>query len=143
MLTGGYYYTDEMTVDAGLRVFNTWMGDPGKVILLGKVIETINKDKLLKNVQQTGEYLLENIQKLQDKYSKLLKNTRGIGTFCAVDAKDVVTMQKIMELMRNKGVQMGSCGAHTIRFRPTLVFQKHHVDIVMKLFDEVLQDLAQ
>lgn len=38
----------------GYRIFNTWMGEPSKVVLLEKVIEVIKRDKLMDNVKTTG-----------------------------------------------------------------------------------------
>jgi 4-aminobutyrate aminotransferase / (S)-3-amino-2-methylpropionate transaminase len=38
----------------GYRIFNTWMGEPSKVILLENVIEVIQRDNLLANAQVTG-----------------------------------------------------------------------------------------
>ncbi|XP_077980358.1 4-aminobutyrate aminotransferase, mitochondrial-like [Glandiceps talaboti] len=143
MLTGGIYYTDELAVDEGYRIFNTWMGDPGKVVMLEKVVETIQKQNLLQNSEETGNYLRERLVQLQSNYPDLLTNARGVGTMCAVDAKDPQTVQTILQQMRDKGVQLGTCGIQTIRFRPTLVFQKHHVDIIMKTFNEVLQEMKK
>jgi 4-aminobutyrate aminotransferase and related aminotransferases len=40
------------------RVFNTWMGDPGKVLLLKGIIDTIHNENLLDRVQKTGDILL-------------------------------------------------------------------------------------
>ncbi|XP_077980405.1 4-aminobutyrate aminotransferase, mitochondrial-like [Glandiceps talaboti] len=141
MITGGLYYTDEFVVDEGFRILNTWMGDPAKVVMLEKVVETIHKQDLMQNSKETGEYMLKNLLELQDTYPDLLSDARGLGTMCAIDAKDPDTRQTMLQNMRNKGVQLGGCGSHTIRFRPTLVFQKHHVDIVMETFHEILQDM--
>jgi 4-aminobutyrate aminotransferase/(S)-3-amino-2-methylpropionate transaminase len=38
----------------GYRIFNTWMGEPSKVVLLEKVIDVIKRDKLIENVKVTG-----------------------------------------------------------------------------------------
>lgn len=39
------------------RIFNTWVGDSSKVLLLEAVINTIKEYKLLETVQDTGNYL--------------------------------------------------------------------------------------
>ncbi|XP_070581389.1 4-aminobutyrate aminotransferase, mitochondrial-like isoform X2 [Ptychodera flava] len=140
MLTGGLYYTDKLAVDTGFRIFNTWMGDPSKVILLEKVIETIQKDNLLQNTKDTGEYLLQNLKELENTYPDVFSASRGVGTLCAIDVKNTNTMQSLLQDMRNKGIHLGSCGEKSIRFRPTLVFQKHHVDIIMEMFHKVMMN---
>ncbi len=55
MLTGGYYYTSELRPKQAYRVFNTWCGDPGKLVLLDAVLKTIKKDGLLENTKKAGE----------------------------------------------------------------------------------------
>ncbi|XP_070545655.1 4-aminobutyrate aminotransferase, mitochondrial-like [Ptychodera flava] len=142
MLTGGLYYNDDFAVDGGHRMFNTWMGDPGKVVLLEKVVETIQKDGLVQNVHETGEYLQDNLKCLEDTYPDIFSSSRGVGTYCAIDVSDPVTLQRVIQGMRNRGVQLGSCGQSSIRFRPTLVFQKHHVDILMDVFHRVVADIT-
>lgn len=39
----------------GYRIFNTWMGEPSKVLLLEKVVEVIKRDNLLSIVQASGK----------------------------------------------------------------------------------------
>lgn len=39
----------------GYRIFNTWMGEPSKVLLLEKVVEVIKRDQLLENAKITGK----------------------------------------------------------------------------------------
>lgn len=38
------------------------------------------------------------------------------------------------------GVHLGACGTQSIRFRPTLLFQPHHVDIFADIFQSVIRD---
>ena len=40
---------------------------------------------------------------LQDKYPHMLRNTRGVGTFCAIDTWDNKTCQEVVINARNKG----------------------------------------
>jgi 4-aminobutyrate aminotransferase/(S)-3-amino-2-methylpropionate transaminase len=53
--TGGYYYKDSLKVDAPYRIYNTWLGDPVRILYLEAVIETIRNDKLLELNQQVGK----------------------------------------------------------------------------------------
>lgn len=47
------------------RIFNTWMGEPNKLAMLESVMETIEKDKLLEVVKQSGDKLLTGLTDLQ------------------------------------------------------------------------------
>lgn len=138
MLTGGFYMKEDFRPKLGYRIFNTWVGDPSKIVLLEEVVKVIQHDNLLENVKVTGDYLLFGLREMQARYPGLLSKARGLGTFCAVDFKDGATRDKTMADLRKRGVHTGACGSVTMRFRPTLLFQKKHVDIFMEHFNASL-----
>ena len=47
------------------RIFNTWLGDPSKLLLIGEVVKVIQEDNLLNNVKVTGDYLLNGLKDMQ------------------------------------------------------------------------------
>ena len=47
------------------RIFNTWMGDPSKVLLLETIINTIAKDSLHTVVKDSGKALMNGLVELQ------------------------------------------------------------------------------
>ena len=49
----------------GYRIFNTWVGDPSKIVLLEEVVNVINRDNLLDKVKVTGDYLLAGLKEAQ------------------------------------------------------------------------------
>lgn len=86
MLTGGFYNKPELSPKQPYRVFNTWVGDPGKLILLDAVLQTIRKENLLDNVCKTGDILMKGLKENEKKYPGLVHSSRGLGTFLAFDA---------------------------------------------------------
>lgn len=138
MLTGGYYNKEEFRPQQGYRIFNTWVGDPSKIVLLEAVVNVIEKHNLLDNVTATGNYLLNGLKDMQNKYPGLLAKARGLGTFCAIDFSSPALRDKIIFEMRQKGVHTGGCGEKSLRFRPTLICRPQHIDIFLDVFDSVL-----
>jgi 4-aminobutyrate aminotransferase-like enzyme len=47
------------------RIFNTWVGDPSKLVLLSAVLDTITEEKLLDLVSSTGTHLLKGLQEIE------------------------------------------------------------------------------
>lgn len=47
------------------RIFNTWLGDPSKNLLLAEVIKVIKKEDLLNNATHAGKALLTGLLDLQ------------------------------------------------------------------------------
>ncbi|ODN06100.1 4-aminobutyrate aminotransferase, mitochondrial [Orchesella cincta] len=141
MQTGGFFHTPEFKPDQGYRIFNTWMGEPSKIQVVKKILDVIKRDNLLENAKQTGNLLLSELKNFQNKYPNILNSARGRGTFCAIDCTSTEVRDKIVNELRNQGVQSGGCGDKAIRFRPTLVFQPHHANIFFDKFESVLKTL--
>uniref|UniRef100_A0A3B4EYW4 4-aminobutyrate aminotransferase n=1 Tax=Pundamilia nyererei TaxID=303518 RepID=A0A3B4EYW4_9CICH len=120
------------------RIFNTWMGDPSKNLFLSEVLNVIRRENLLEEVTRSGKALLNGLYELQAQYPSILSRARGQGTFCAIDACDDATRDRIMLKARDKGVLLGGCGDRTIRFRPALVFKEYHVNLFLNIFNDVL-----
>lgn len=85
------------------RIFNTWMGDPGKLVLLEKVIKVIKQEKLLDLVCKTGEVLKSGLHELEKEFSTHIHSVRGRGTFLAYNSPTTELRDKIFTNMREKG----------------------------------------
>ncbi|XP_040829887.1 4-aminobutyrate aminotransferase, mitochondrial isoform X6 [Ochotona curzoniae] len=65
MMTGGFFHKEEFRPNAPYRIFNTWLGDPCKNLLLAEVINVIKREDLLSNVTHAGKALLTGLLDLQ------------------------------------------------------------------------------
>lgn len=139
MLTGGFYYCDELLHTEPYRVFNTWMGDPSKVILLEELVKVIDECKLLENARNVGDKLLSGMTQLQTVYSSQVMNARGVALYCAIDARDTQHRDKLLNALRNNGIHIGGNGTRTIRLRPSLIFQSRHADIFLDKLEQSLK----
>lgn len=143
MLIGGYYNRKGVRPKEAYRIFNTWMGDPVRLVLLEAVLGEIKQRNLIQNVRETGEVLLAGLKELQARYPSLLHSARGAGTFCAVDCPDAATRDKLIGKLRNKGFQTGGTGNTAIRFRPSLIFQPKHAHMFLDGFEAVLKEVTE
>lgn len=142
MLLGGYFYKPSFRPKQAYRVFNTWMGDPSKLIMLEQVISVIHQENLVQKVQQTGERLQSGLKQLQGKYENIVSNARGIGTFCALDFKDGKTRDQALEQLALNGIYAGGCGERSVRVRTALVFGDKHADILLDRMDSVIGKMS-
>ena len=124
------------------RIFNTWVGEPSKLVLLEAVLDTIVRENLLARVTEVGQELQTGLGELSTKHPGLLANVRGRGTFCAVDCDSAERREKIVTEMRRLGVHLGVCGDTAIRFRPTLTFDTKHLNILLDKLNTVLTKVA-
>lgn len=141
MQVGGYFHHFDFRPKESFRIFNTWMGDPGKILLLEEVIRVIEEDRLLEQVQRSGKILKDGLLQLEREFSHIVNSTRGRGTFLAINCKDTGTRDRIVQDLKRHGLQTGGCGDLAIRFRPALIFQEKHAHIVLDRFRKVLKAL--
>ncbi|XP_076750548.1 4-aminobutyrate aminotransferase [Xylocopa sonorina] len=139
MQLGGYYHTEALRPKQSYRVFNTWMGDPSKVILLEAVLETMRKENLLDRVTTVGDYTLKQLMNLQNEFSTLINSVRGRGTFIAFNCNSPDLRDTIIKKLLSKGIHTGGCGSAAIRLRPALTFTEKHADIFLDALRSVLK----
>lgn len=140
MLTGGYFYKSHIRPKESYRIFNTWVGDPTKLLLIEEVLKVVNNEKLLENVRDTGEYMQKGLKEISKRHPSTFFNVRGRGTFCAVDLPTEQDRNKFIAEMHHKGVHCGGCGERSFRIRPALTFQRKHVDILLDRVGKVLSE---
>ncbi|XP_014482932.1 PREDICTED: 4-aminobutyrate aminotransferase, mitochondrial isoform X2 [Dinoponera quadriceps] len=131
MQLGGYYHTEAFRPKQSYRVFNTWMGDPSKVILLEAILDVIRKEDLLDRVTQVGGYLMKHLTDMQKEHSGAISAVRGRGTFIAFNCASPETRDGLIKTLQTKGVQAGGCGQQSVRLRPALTFTQRHADIFL------------
>lgn len=139
--TAGYYFGDEKLIpDQAYRQFNTWIGDPARVIMSRAVIKEILDKNLVEQTARVGDKLFAELSVLSAKYPEHIANLRGKGkgTFIAFDTKNPAGLVKAM---RQIGVNIGTCGKQTVRLRPMLTFDETHIPILVGAFNKVLSAL--
>jgi len=138
MLTGGFYYKSELRAKQGFRIFNTWVGEPSKIMLLDSVLKTIKADNLLEETRKAGDVLLKGLNDAQNKFPGLVHSARGIGTYCAINADTSARRDAILTNLRKEGVHCGGCGDTAVRLRPALTFNAHHAQLFTEKLHKVL-----
>ncbi|CAD1468250.1 unnamed protein product, partial [Heterotrigona itama] len=143
MQTSGFYHSPEYMPKQSCRVFNVWMGDPVQILMLDAVLQTIEAEDLLTHVCYVGNYLLCQLNTLQHEFSDIISSVRGRGFIIAFDTPSKDMRNKLMYLLRTKGVQVSGNGTKTIRLRPCLIFGEYHADIFLEILRDCLQELAE
>ena len=142
MLSGGVYHNLEHRPEQALRIANTWMGDPHKILLLGAALDVIKRERLLDTVRESGNILMDGLKRLEAQFPGQMAATRGLGTLIAFDCPGGAEPRlKMRDAMLRQGVLIGVCGEKTVRLRPALIFQPEHANIFLEKFEGVLKTL--
>lgn len=105
---------------------------------LAVVNEVINKNLSL-NAKVQGEYIIENLNKIKNKYK--LKNIRGRGLLLAFDLPED-NGSYIVERCLEEGLLINSPRPSIIRLMPPLIINKGDVDIMVNILSKVLDKLS-
>ena len=65
MQLGGFYYLEGARPKQTYRIFNTWMGDPTRLLLIDVILKEIKDKDLIKSTSEAGETLLAGLTLLQ------------------------------------------------------------------------------
>ena len=133
----GYFSGPRLRPKSGNRIFNTWMGDPGKLLLLEVVLREYAAGGLVAKAAATGALLMEGLSALATLHPLLIARVRGQGTFIAWTVRDRATRDAMISALRQAGVHTGGCGDASIRLRPTMVFGPDHAAVFLRKLGSV------
>ena len=127
--------------------FNTFGGNPVSCAVGMAVLDVLEQEQLMENARDVGKYVIEGLQKLQDRYD-LIGDVRGLGLFFGVElVKDRSSKEpaagetgKIVNMMRDRGILMSRIGAYdnVLKMRPPMPFSRENADQLLSALDESL-----
>lgn len=122
------------------RINSTWGGNLVDMVRSTQILQILKEDYLCENAAVVGQYLKDNLHELASKYDKI-SNVRGKGLLCAFDFPNAEMRNSFIKKGLEKNVMFLGCGPQTIRFRPALIIEKHHIDQGLEVMTEILADL--
>ncbi|VDM39181.1 unnamed protein product [Toxocara canis] len=140
-MVGGYFYGEHLRVKEPYRIYNTWMGEPTKLILLEKAVEVIARDNLLEQVRKVGKGLQSGLRQIESANSSKMHSVRGMGSYCAFNLCDAELRDKFIDIAISNGLHIGGCGDTAVRFRPALIFAEKHLEIALDIISKSIKRL--
>lgn len=115
----------------------TYGGNPLACAAICKVIELFEKQKILDNVREVGAYLAKRLDELAAEFD-CVETRRGAGLLQGLvfDRPVGGIITKAME----KGLVLINAGTSIIRFVPSLVITKDHVDEMTAILRECIDE---
>lgn len=97
------------------------------------VLEVIEKDNLMKNAEEVGAYLIEELKKFEQ-----VKEVRGRGLMIGIELPEELAHVK-KELLFKHFIFTGEAKPNVIRLLPALNLTKEHADTFLKAFAELVK----
>jgi len=134
----GYYHTDAFKPTMPYQIFNTWMGDPAKLLQTEVYVDMLEQDALLDNVTAAGDVLISGLQSIAQDFPEDVLNVRGVGTFCSITLSSPKLRDTLLAQCRSRGLLISGCGPASVRFRPCLYFNGDHAHEACSILGEAV-----
>ena len=133
---GGILATEEIS-----RAFvpgdhgTTFGGGPLVCAAADAVLNTIIKENILDNVNEVGQYFINELNKLKENHD-IIKDVRGRGLMIGVELTE--SGAKYVDELREKGFLINCTAGNVLRFVPPLIINKEEINKFIKALDETL-----
>ena len=114
---------------------STFGGNPMAMKIGSEVIDIISNKKFLANVKKNSKYFHHQLNKIKEKFPKLIKEVRGRGFLIGLQLyKDQTNF--IKDLMKNKLLTIRAA-ENVVRILPPLNVKKNEIDLALKIIHKV------
>lgn len=131
-----------------IRYFNTYGGNSVSIAAAQATLDVMRDEDLMGNARHVGDYMLENIRALSDRYEQVAE-VRGAGLFIGVDivtdrasnVPDGDSALAIVNAMRDRRVLISASGpeGNTLKVRPPLPFSIADADRLLENMEIVMK----
>ncbi|GAA5833821.1 hypothetical protein JCM9279_001633 [Rhodotorula babjevae] len=120
----------------------TFGGQPLQTRVAHHVVSRISAPSFLTHVQTVGSYLHSRLSVLPTLFPRLVAGPpRGRGLILGLPFKRDEYVQRIVKLMRERGVLVLSCGKQTVRFVPSLTLTEQEAEKCVDVLESALLTL--
>ena len=115
---------------------STFGGSPIACSAALGVFEAIRREKLLRNTQEMGKYLVEKLNELKKKKS-IIKDIRGKGLMIGVELN--VEGAAIVEACFKERLLINCAHGNVLRLMPGMIVNKKQIDKAIEILDKVMK----
>ena len=115
----------------------TYGGNPLATAAINKVLDLFLEYNIIENVLEVGAYLEKSLDVLASKYDCII-DRRGAGLMQGLVFNQAVA--PVINKALDKGLILINAGTDIIRFVPSLVIEKKHVDEMISILDTCIQE---
>ena len=111
----------------------TFGGGPLVCAAANAVLDTFDEENILDNVNEVGEYFIEELKKLD---KEIIKEVRGKGLMVGLELTEPGA--EYVDKLREAGFLINCTAGNVLRFVPPLIITKEEIDQFVKALDEIL-----
>lgn len=106
----------------------TFGGNPFATAAGLAVFDIFEKEGLVDNAKKMGEFFMEKLRAVQDKFPDKVKEVRGAGLLIGIELEQEIA-KAVSSKMFEDGLLVSLCGGNTIRIAPPLIINKNDINM--------------
>ncbi len=119
---------------------STFGGNPLACAVALKVLEIVSDPFFLEEVRIKGKVIKDKFERFREKYSKLIKEVRGMGLLIGIEFN--IEVKKIYQILLEQKILTTTPKSNILRISPPLIISYREIDFFMEKIEEILKTLA-
>lgn len=116
---------------------STFGGGPLACAVACAVVDAIEKDHLLANTTEVGDYFQSQLRLLAKRHTAII-NVRGIGLMVAAEIDSADLAKLLVAEMLKRHILINCTSDTVLRFLPPFILKREDVDTAIQALDEIL-----
>jgi len=139
---GAFLAANKVAKHLSPGMHGTTLGGNPLAMSSGKaVLDTIMEEGLLDGATDSGQYFLENLQKILEENKKHIKEARGKGLIIGIEFKDKEFAKAVVNKCIEKGLLTILTAQKVMRILPPLNVKQKEIDQALKITAEALKEV--
>lgn len=122
---------------------STFGGTPLACAVALRIFEIIERENLADNARETGAFLLRELQKLQERFPKIVKVVRGFGFMIGIEFQPELKAAEMVKQLHQRKVLTVPAGVSVIRLLPALNLRKSEAEEGLRAIEGLIGGLAR
>ena len=140
---GAFWVRDKFAnvLSAGTHA-STFGGSPLACAVALKIFDVIERDNLAGNARDTGDFLLRELQKVQQRFPKVVKIVRGLGLMIGIEFQPQFKAVEIVKELHQRNLLTVPAGNSVTRLLPALNLSRVEAEEGLRIIEKLVVDLA-
>jgi len=121
---------------------STFGGTPLACAVALKIFDVIERDNLAGNARDTGDFLLRELQKVQQRFPKVVKIVRGLGLMIGIEFQPQFKAVEIVKELHQRNLLTVPAGNSVARLLPALNLSRGEAEEGLRVIEKLVVDLA-
>ena len=121
---------------------STFGGTPLACAVALTIFEVIEREHLATNARETGDFLLRQLQTIQQRFPKVVKVVRGLGLMIGIEFQPQFKAADLVKELHKRNLLTVPAGNSVIRLLPALNLRKSEAEEGLQIIEKLIVDLG-